>query len=282
MSFVHTLFKHIEAQVYLPKEINLIRPTKRPDIDFGFMSLKVPLTFVVVHFAVHIRAELKFLEVRTKKPMTCPSKVPVACSAYTSCQCIDSGNSYFFQCDGLWCNDQCTGCHKAGERNASKQATPVKSEEPMACPPIPPAACTAYMSNASCQCIDRGSSYFYHCEGVRRFVCDEQCSSCRPLGTLGELSGTNDSGQADRIQATRQMSDKNQSKQSEGLLQVENENDIVIKPMVGCGPLDLGCTCADKCCNFGAHLHNYPCDEHEGSCNINCCGALKKKDGSCI
>merc|ERR1712232_558944 len=154
----------------------------------------------------------------------------------------------------------------------------------MACPPIPPATCTAYMSNASCQCIDRGSSYFYHCEGVRRFVCDEQCSSCRPLGALGELSGTNDSGQADRFQAARQMSDKNQSNQSEGLLQVANENDIAEKSMVGCGALDLGCTCGDKCCassNFGEpHLH--PCDEYEGSCSIVCCRATRMKDGSCM
>merc|ERR1711937_515872 len=106
---------------------------------------------------------------KNEKPMACPSVPPAACSAYTSCQCIDSGSFYFYQCDGLWCNDQCSGCHKA---TASEQTMIMKTEKSKACPSSPPAACSAY---TSCQCIDSGSFYFYQCDGL---WCNDQCSGC--------------------------------------------------------------------------------------------------------
>ena len=74
------------------------------------------MTFLALEGAMSQKA----LMVKTEKANACPETQPSACSAYSSCQCVDSGSFYFYKCDGLWCNNICEGCHGAEEPESQK------------------------------------------------------------------------------------------------------------------------------------------------------------------
>lgn len=120
-----------------------------------------------------------------------------------------------------------------------------------------------------------------HCElsAYTGYVCVDKGDSNNAAQNQPSTNHTNMSmdSEIDRVQAARQMLGKSHMHQSERLLQGESGNGTFLKSTLGCGPklgpINLGCTCADKCCQKG---HNPPihvnCAVIHDSCAIACCG----------